>query len=73
MFTFGILLIIIGGVATISGELLGVFDKKRHDDNTISEWVWWFRNRTRVGGVSLGLVGVLGFLGWLAFHFTFGG
>ena len=63
--------IIVGAIALITGELIGVFRKEKGD--TITEaWVW-LRDRTRVGGekgFSLMWIPLLAGIGWLIYHFA---
>lgn len=62
-----IVLIAVGGAAVIAGELLGVWSKQRGD--TVTDWVVWIRDHTRVHGFPVFLIPVLAGDGWLAYHF----
>lgn len=63
------ILMIIGGLTWLTGELLGVFHKSKQKDTT-SDWVWYLEAkfpvlRVLVGVFALSLFGHLMFGWWL--------
>lgn len=67
--TIAILLMILGGIAWISGELIGVHRQEKGADTT-SEFVWWLQKQKWIGPLVRVLVGA--FVLSLAAHFWFG-
>lgn len=64
MLWVGVALIVVGGLAVLAGELLGVYSKRNND--TITEWVAWLRDKTH-GAALLLVLAAFGVLGW---HFA---
>lgn len=60
------------GLVILAAEVLGIARKGKRGD-TISEMVWWTRDRLP-GPLRFGfLAGLAGFFTWLVAHFAWGG
>lgn len=64
----GIILMVVGGLLWLTGELIGVFSKRPND--TTSEGVWWLEKQRYYGMGVRALV--LAFTVSLVGHFQFG-
>lgn len=65
-------LLIIGVVFTLAVELYGAFVRRAKGD-TISEGVWWVRDRLPKPAWYVLLTGLAGTFGWVVWHFGWQG
>ena len=62
--------VLVSGAALITFELIGVARHKQGKQDTVTEYVKWFTDHTKVKRVPVGNIVVTGSLVWLALHFN---